>query len=142
MKTCFYTLSAYETTARDFFGFLTEHKIDLVLDVRLKNANQLCGFTKKKDLEYLVPALTHAAYVHDLRFAPEPELLEKYLNHWINWEQYKKEYRLQMEKNKAAAVFKKEYGMYAAVCILGTATKKRRSHSEVLEELLAGTEAS
>ena len=141
MNTHFYTLSAYGTTAGDFFGFLTGHEIDLVLDVRLKNTNQLCGFTKRKDLEYLVPALTHAGYVHDLRFAPAPELLEKYLSHWIDWERYKTEYRVQMEKNRAAEIFKKEYGRYTAVCILGTATRKRKSHSEALAELLQ-TEAS
>ena len=76
-----YTLSAYETSAQEFFSSLRRHQTDLVLDVRLKNMNQLCGFTKRKDLKFLVPELTGATYVHDLRFAPEDVLLERYLHH-------------------------------------------------------------
>ncbi len=40
------TLSAYQTTAERFFTTLVDHKVDLLLDVRLHNTNQLCGFTK------------------------------------------------------------------------------------------------
>jgi len=132
-----YTLSAYETSAQDFFESLRENKIDLVLDVRLKNSNQLCGFTKRKDLEYLIPAITGAAYVHDLRFAPDDVLLERYLHKWCSWQEYSETYQAQMRKNKIPALFKALYGSYKNICILGTATKKRRSHSEALEELLS-----
>ena len=67
-----HTISAYETTAAKFFGCLEEWKIDLARDVRLKNTNQLAGFTKRDDLAYFVKRLTGAEYKHDLLFAPAP----------------------------------------------------------------------
>ncbi|MGN1023019.1 MAG: hypothetical protein ACI4OJ_05945, partial [Lachnospiraceae bacterium] len=63
-ETEFFTLSAYETSAEAFFTALKDHHTDLVLDIRLHNSNQLCGFTKERDLAYLVPALTGADYIH------------------------------------------------------------------------------
>jgi len=133
-----YTLSAYETSAEDFFETLRLHKTDLVLDVRLKNSNQLCGFTKRKDLSYLIPTIIGAAYVHDLRFAPQDTLLDKYLHGWSTWQEYRAGYQQQMRQEDIPTLFKSLYGTYKHVCILGTATKKRRSHSEALLELLTG----
>jgi len=132
-----FTLSAYETSAHDFFTKLLEEKTDLVLDIRLKNTNQLCGFTKRQDLEYLVTTLTGAKYVHDLRLAPSEALLERYIKHWCNWEEYAKDYKQQMQQENVRKLFKTSYGRYRSICLLGTATKKRRSHSEALQELLA-----
>lgn len=114
--------------------------MDIVVDVRLKNESQLCGFTKKKDLAFLIPKICQAAYVHDRFLTPEPELLERYIHHWIHWEQYSSEYRSLLEAKNAAGYFKEHYGNYSSICLIGTATKKRRSHSEVLRELLEENE--
>lgn len=83
-----HTISAYETTASKFFGCLEEWKIDLALDVRLKNTNQLAGFTKRDDLAYFVKRLTGAEYKHDLLFAPAPTLFERYIHGNIDWDAY------------------------------------------------------
>lgn len=131
-----FILSAYQTTAAQFFEKLPSMRADLVLDIRLKNESQLCGFTKKSDLAYFVPRICHAAYIHDLFFAPDPDLLDRYLKHWIRWEQYAEDYRAAMEAKNAALYFKTHYREYNSVCLLGTATPKRRSHSEVLLGLL------
>lgn len=132
-----FELSAYETSAELFFETLKQHHTDLVLDVRLKNSNQLCGFTKEKDLAYLVPAITGARYCHDLAFAPSPSLLDAYLHHVINWETYSRWYQKEIAETHAIDHYQNEYGNYQHICILGTATRKRRSHSEVLIRLLS-----
>ena len=44
-------LSAYQTTAEEFFNKILGWKATLVLDIRLRNTNQLSGFTKQEDLE-------------------------------------------------------------------------------------------
>lgn len=131
-----FTLSAYETSAEAFFRTLQEHHTDLVLDIRLRNENQLCGFTKGRDLSYLVPALTGADYVHDVRLAPSPALLDGYTKHVTNWEGYREGYRKEMEAQDVTSYFESRYGKYRHICLLGTATKKRRSHSEALLELI------
>ena len=132
-----FTLSAYETSAAQFFETLLSHHTDLVLDVRLKNSNQLCGFTKQKDLEYLISKITGAVYIHDLRFAPSSVLLDQYLQHLIGWEDYFARYITQIREQDAAGAFQKTYADYHSICILGTATKKRRSHSEALADFLS-----
>lgn len=48
-----FLLSAYEITAAAFFQKLKQERTDLVLDIRLNNTSQLCGFTKEKDLSFL-----------------------------------------------------------------------------------------
>ncbi len=131
-----FTLSAYETTAEQFFETLKKQKADLVLDVRLRNTNQLCGFTKEKDLAYFVHNIAGAQYVHDLLFAPDSDLLDVYTKHVIDWNGYRQAYLSEMEERNARSVFAQKYQQYASICILGTATSHRRSHSEALLEYL------
>jgi hypothetical protein len=63
-------LSAYETSAKEFFEGIQKAKADVVVDVRLHNTNQLAGFTKEGDLAYFIPAILKIPYIHDTRFAP------------------------------------------------------------------------
>lgn len=63
-------LSAYQTTAEEFFNKILGWKATLVLDIRLKNTNQLSGFTKQEDLEYFTHVIAHADYVHDVEYSP------------------------------------------------------------------------
>ena len=73
-------LSAYQTTAEEFFDKVIAWKADLVLDVRLKNTNQLAGFTKQEDLAYFTRVIAHADYAHDVEFSPSKTLLDQYLD--------------------------------------------------------------
>lgn len=130
------TISAYETSADQFFGALESWDVDLLLDTRLKNTNQLAGFTKKNDLAYFVPRLLHADYVHDKLFAPAPTKLERYLHGNIDWDNFAAAYRDDMREREAIPQFFDRYGKYQSVCLLGTATRQRRSHVEVLQEML------
>ena len=116
------TISAYETTAEKFFGALESWDVDLLLDTRLKNTNQLAGFTKKNDLAYFVPKLLHADYVHDKLFAPAPTMLERYLHGNIGWDAHADAYREDIREREAVPQFYDRYGEYKSVCLLGTAT--------------------
>lgn len=131
-----FLLSAYEIKAKDFFEKLLFEKADLVLDVRLRNTNQLCGFTKENDLSFFIPQLTGAVYIHDLEFAPTKELLNMYMKRNITWEQYAEQYEKLMAERDVAARYRNKYGKYHSVCLLGTGTKKRRSHNEALVKIL------
>ncbi len=130
------TLSAYQTTAEEFFNKILGWKADLVLDVRLKNTNQLAGFTKQEDLEYFVRVIAHADYAHDVEYAPSKTLLDQYLDHGLPYEDYFAAYKKELEKRSAIADFFKKYGRYQSIAIVGTATKKRHSHAEELKLLL------
>ena len=130
------TISASETTAEAFFDRLAEWKVDLVLDTRLKNTNQLAGFTKRDDLAFFVDRLAHARYVHDKLFAPAPTMLERYLHGNIGWEAYAEAYREDMREREAVPRFFESYGEFDSVALVGTATRARRSHVEVLKSML------
>lgn len=130
------TISAYETTAEAFFERLANWKADLVLDTRLKNTNQLSGFTKRDDLVFFVDRLAHARYVHDKLFAPAPTMLERYLHGNIGWEAYAEAYREDMREREAVPRFFESYGEFDSVALVGTATRARRSHVEVLKSML------
>lgn len=134
-----HTISAYETTAEEFFGALDTWGTDLVLDTRLKNTNQLAGFTKKNDLAFFISRLTSARYEHDLLFAPAPTKLERYLNGNITWEEFASSYEEDLRARHAPEQFFERYGDCTSVALLGTATKKRRSHAEVLNKMLENT---
>lgn len=129
-------LSAYQTTAQEFFGKIIGWKADLVLDVRLKNTNQLSGFTKQEDLEYFTHVIAHADYVHDVEYSPSKTLLDSYLDDGMPYEEYFAEYKKELEERNAIPEFFKKYGKYTSIAIVGTATKKRHSHAEELKKLL------
>ncbi|MEY8436805.1 DUF488 domain-containing protein [Atopobiaceae bacterium 24-176] len=131
------TLSAYQTTAERFFTTLVDHKVDLLLDVRLHNTNQLCGFTKQRDLAYFARVIAHCDYLHDVDLAPSQELLQPYLHHDIDFDEYASGYRALIEGRGGIALFDKDAGTHGSIAILGTATKKRRSHAEVLAQMVA-----
>ena len=131
-----HAISAYETTAEAFFAKLAEWKTDLVLDARLKNTNQLNGFTKEEDLEYFCKVIQHCDYVHDTTFSPENSILEPYLDHKISYEDFFAEYKDELQERDALPYFFKTYGEYDSIAIVGTATKKRHSHVEVLVKLI------
>ncbi|OUO90831.1 hypothetical protein B5F40_05030 [Gordonibacter sp. An230] len=131
-----HTISAYETSAERFFGRLEEWGADLVLDARLRNTNQLAGFTKRDDLAFFVSRVAHARYVHDTLFAPAPTMFERYLNGNIDWDAFADAYREDIREREAVPRFYDRYGEYKSVCLLGTATHKRRSHVEVLQQML------
>ena len=63
-------LSAYQTTAEEFFNKILGWKATLVLDIRLKNTNQLSGFTKQEDLRILHPRDALMPITCDVRSPP------------------------------------------------------------------------
>lgn len=130
------TISAYETSAEQFFDALASWDVDLVLDTRLKNTNQLAGFTKRDDLAFFVERIAQARYVHDKLFAPAPTMLERYLHGNIDWDAYADAYREDIREREAVPQFFERYGTYASVALVGTATRARRSHVDVLKQML------
>lgn len=129
-------ISAYETSAQDFFEQLEAWHVDMVVDIRLHNTNQLSGFTKLHDIEYFTHRILNANYAHDVEFSPAATTLAKYLDHELTWEEYFAEYAQEMKERDAIPQFIERYGEYDSVAIVGTATKRRRSHAEVLHELV------
>jgi hypothetical protein len=45
-----------------------------------------------------------------------------------------------MKRHHAMDAFRVSYDSYQSICILGTSTRKRRSHSDALIDLITGRE--
>lgn len=128
--------SPYQTTAEKFFGQLKAWQVDEVVDIRLHNTTQLDGFSKFPDIAYFCETICHAGYAHDTDFSPAPEPMKEYVHGEMSWEEFSSDYRRAMEAKHAAKLFLERYGRFASVAVIGAATKQRRSHSEVLAELV------
>ena len=131
-----HTISPYQTTAEDFFTKLLDWDVDLVLDVRLHNTNQLAGFSKRDDLDYFVRTITKAKYIYDATFAPSQDILSPYLKKQMSWEDFYKAYGEELEKYKLVPQFLALYGSYKNIAIVGTGTKERHSHVVVLADAI------
>jgi hypothetical protein len=64
-----YSIGFTKKTAEQFFGILGKAGIRRLLDVRLKNASQLAGFSKREDLEYFLRELCAAVLDFKKRIA-------------------------------------------------------------------------
>jgi uncharacterized protein (DUF488 family) len=52
-----YTIGFTKSSAEFFFERLKSNNVQRVIDVRLNNASQLAGFTKRDDLKYFLTQL-------------------------------------------------------------------------------------
>lgn len=135
-KQQFMIITGSQISAKEFFEKLIQWKPDLVLDVRLKNQSQLNGFTKMSDLSYLVNKICKSDYIHDIYLSPSVKLLNKYIQEGLPWQEYFRDYESEMIDKKVNIYFNEKYGKYNRICLLGAATNKRKSHTEVLLKLL------
>ena len=87
-----YSIGFTKKTAEQFFGILGRAGIRRLLDVRLKNASQLAGFTKREDLEYFLREICAADYRHEPQLAPTKEMLDDYKKHKGSWEEYERRF--------------------------------------------------
>lgn len=83
-----YTIGFTKKSAEGFFKALKKSGIERLVDVRVNNTSQLAGFTKKRDLVYLLGQLLGADYLHEPLFAPTKELLKGYRAGDVTWEEY------------------------------------------------------
>jgi uncharacterized protein (DUF488 family) len=83
-----YSIGFTKKTAADFFAALRQAEIRRLLDVRLHNASQLAGFTKRDDLPFFLKELCGADYLHEPLLTPTQDLLEGYRKKRISWGEY------------------------------------------------------
>lgn len=94
------TIGFTKKSAETFFSLLQTHKVNQILDTRLRPGSQLSGFAKGRDLAYFAKEIAQIQYVHEPLFAPEKELLSRYRNQEISWEEYADEYLNLMDLRK------------------------------------------
>src|SRR5688572_27831863 len=83
-----YTIGFASHPAETFFRSLTSNRIEVLVDVRLRNQSQLSGFAKQRDLTYFLSTIGNISYAHEPLLAPTAELLDAYRSKKMAWEAY------------------------------------------------------
>ncbi len=87
-----YTIGFTGKSAENFFTLLTNNKIEKIVDTRINNVSQLSGFAKGSDLKFFSNKIGKISYEHKIDLAPTKELLSKYREKKLSWQNYEIEY--------------------------------------------------
>jgi uncharacterized protein (DUF488 family) len=136
MKSALYTIGFTQKTAEEFFGLLQTAGVRKLVDVRENRVGQLSGFAKFPDIVYFLDRLLAIEYVHEPRFAPTPEIRDRYQT-TEDWDGYERSFRALMAGRGVPQVIDAaDYeGSVALLCSEPTAEKcHRRLVGEMLLE--------
>jgi uncharacterized protein (DUF488 family) len=130
-----HTIGFAKKPARTFFGLLRECGARRLIDVRLSNASQLAGFTKRDDLEYFIAELCGMDYSHELRLAPTKPMLDAYRKGDVPWEVYERSFiDLMAERRVDQTVSRQLLDNSVLLCSEATA---HHCHRRLVAEYLA-----
>lgn len=130
-----YSIGFTKKTAEQFFGILGRAGIRRLLDVRLKNASQLAGFTKRKDLEYFLREICAADYLHEPLLAPTEEMLDEYKKRKGSWEEYERRFLALLADRRVEE--KLDRGIFSVpTVLLCSEPKPDRCHRRLVLEYL------
>jgi len=87
-----YTIGFTGKTAEMFFSLLRNNSVKKIVDTRLNNVSQLAGFAKGADLKFFAGEIGHMDYEHNVELAPTKELLSRYREKKMSWQDYEREY--------------------------------------------------
>ena len=108
-----FTIGFTKKNAETFFALLEKNKIRVVIDIRRNNSSQLAIFSKFPDLSYFLENLSNIKYKHFINLAPPSDLLKKYRNKSITWEQFEKKYiKIKIQRFKLFKTSSKVHGWY------------------------------
>ena len=135
-----FTIGFTKKTAREFFTLLCEAGVRRVVDIRLNNASQLAGFTKKDDLEFFLREIGGIDYVHRPDLAPTEEILAGYKKKVIGWPEYERQFNaLLVERHIETLVSPQEMDMACLLCSEPTAAQcHRRLVAEYIQHIWPG----
>ena len=133
-----YTIGFTKKSAEQFFEAIRCRKIQVLVDIRLKNTSSLSIFTLKRDLPYFLEKICTCKYEHCANYAPTKELLTSWRKKLITWEEYEEQYRaLMIERNAVKDFIVRFDGLYDAVCLLCAEPTPEHCHRRLLAEMIA-----
>src|SRR2546430_168706 len=86
-----YTIGFAGKSAEQFFDLLTNAGVKKIVDTRINYASQLAGFAKGSDLKSFAKEIGNISYEHNVDGARGKEVLLRYRNEEIVWEEYEAE---------------------------------------------------
>jgi uncharacterized protein (DUF488 family) len=130
-----YTIGFTQKTAEQFFETLGKSGAKYLLDIRLNNTSQLAGYTKKRDLKYLLKKLLDMEYQEVPEFAPTKDLLKGY-RRTQDWESYEKAYATLLAERSPEKAIQHDW-LNQGVVLLCSEAKPEYCHRRVAAEYLS-----
>jgi uncharacterized protein (DUF488 family) len=121
-------------SAEKFFNLLRNSGVNKIVDTRINNVSQLAGFAKGSDLKFFAGEIGHIGYEHNIDFAPTKELLTRYRDKKMTWEQYEIEYLNLLDMRKVAQ--KTNIDLLHENCLLCSEHTPEKCHRRLLAEYL------
>jgi uncharacterized protein (DUF488 family) len=132
-----YTIGFTGKTARQFFQLLQHAQVAGIVDTRVSNSGQLAGYSKGADLAFFAEAIGGMGYEHRLDFAPTKELLSRYRDEKISWEEYEVEYLNLLDMRQV--VQKTDVEVLHRHCLLCSEHGPEHCHRRLLAEYFQKT---
>lgn len=132
-----FTMGFTQKSAEVFFNLIRKHQIEILVDVRLNNQSQLAGFTKGRDLAFLLNEICNCKYSHELQFAPTKDILDGYKKEQLSWEEYEKNYNEILMERNVVEIFKSKYIKYDKILLLCSEPTPECCHRRLLAEYLS-----
>ena len=131
-----FTIGTSKKRAENFFKFLEYNEVNSIIDVRLNNTSQICGFSKYPDIKFFLNRISNIEYVNDNLLAPTQDLLTAYKNKIIDWSEYVEEFHKLMEERDIVRYIKVIYPNLDKYCLLCSENKPDHCHRRLLAELI------
>jgi uncharacterized protein (DUF488 family) len=135
-----FTIGFSKKNAETFFEILLQNKVRRLIDIRLNNKSQLAGFTKCGDLEYFLKKIGNIEYIHMQQFAPTKDLLKKYQEKQVGWEEYKVQYKgILNQRNVLGGL---DFSIFDDAVLLCSESTAECCHRRLLAEYLANNNSN
>ena len=133
-----FTIGSSGKSYDTFTTLINYYKIQMLLDIRLKNNSSLLGFTRERDLPSILRDKCSCKYEHCANYAPTKELLTSWRKKLITWEEYEEQYRaLMIERNAVKDFIVRFNELYDVVCLLCSEPTPEHCHRRLLAEMIA-----
>ena len=128
------TIGFTRKSAEQFFGLLEQSASKRIIDVRLHNASQLAGFSKRDDLAYFLREICEMDYIHMAELAPTRTLLSDYRKGHIDWDTYESRFIELMQERRIEDTVPKE--VIDGSCLLCSEHEFHHCHRRLVAEYL------
>lgn len=129
-----FTIGFTGKSAEKFFNLLRTAGVNKIVDTRINNVSQLAGFAKGSDLKFFAKEIGDMTYEHNIDFAPTKELLSKYRDKKMSWQDYEVEYLNLLDMRHVAQ--KTEIEKLHQNCLLCSEHTPEKCHRRLLAEYL------
>ncbi len=139
-----YTIGYSGKSAKVFFSRLKEAGVGKVIDIRRSNNTLYAGFTRSRDLPFLLQRICGIDYVHEPEFAPTLELLRGYQARLKQnkkdpeaWPEYVKRFRQEIKSRPILDLFRQHAAGAGDLCLLCMEATAERCHRSLLAEYIS-----